>query len=94
MNMVMAAIDEMGLHDIRVCASAVYDCHAPMIDLMRRGVITKFETSYMSSVLGRAVTEGVLRTPVIFRSHGGRPAAIVSGETHIDKIQSSGSGQV
>ena len=84
MNMVMAAIDEMGLHDIRVCASAVYDCHAPMIDLMRRGVITKFETSYMSSVLGRAVTEGVLRTPVIFRSHGGRPAAIVSGETHID----------
>ena len=84
MNLVMGAIDAMGLHDICVCASAVYDCHAPMIDLMRRGVITKFETSYMSSVLGKAVTEGVLKHPVMFRSHGGRPAAILSGETHID----------
>ena len=84
MNMVMGVIAEMGIHDIRVCASSVYDCHAPMIDLMRRGVITGLETSYMSSSLGAAVTEGVLKNPVIFRSHGGRPAAILSGETHID----------
>ncbi len=84
LNAVMAAVDELGLHDIRVCSSALYDTQDILIDQMRRGVVTDIEASYISSKIGRAITEGCLKNPVIFRSHGGRPAAIFSGETHID----------
>ena len=34
--------------------------------------------------MARAVSEGVLKKPVRFRSHGGRPEAIASGRVHID----------
>ena len=38
----------------------------------------------MSGPLARAITEGQLPTPVMFRSHGGRPRAIGEGSLKID----------
>ncbi len=34
--------------------------------------------------MGRAISEGVLAKPVVFRSHGTRPSDILSGRSHID----------
>ena len=84
LNMVMAEIDAMGIRDLTLNASSIFDVHAPLIELMKRGVVTGLETDYIGSAVGEAISRGVLKKPVVFRTHGGRPADIVKGTSHID----------
>ncbi|MEG1560325.1 MAG: citrate lyase subunit alpha [Clostridia bacterium] len=84
LNMVMSTISEMGYHDITVNASSLFDVHAPLIDHIKNSVVTGLECGYMSGRLARAISLGILDKPVIFRTHGGRPAALSRGEAHID----------
>ena len=84
LNMVLETAAQMGLRDLTVNASSVFDCHAPLVDHIQNGVVTGLEANYISSAVGRAVSEGVLAKPVIFRSHGTRPSDILSGRSHID----------
>lgn len=84
LNMVMEVIASMGIRDITVNASSIFDVHEPLVGHIRNGVVTGLECAYMGAAVGRAVTEGLLEKKVVFRSHGGRPAAIRSGESHID----------
>ena len=83
-NAVLDAIAQMGIKDLHVNASSLFDVHAPMIGHIKNGVVTSIETDYMGSILGKAISEGLMEKPVIFRTHGGRPSAIESGESHID----------
>ncbi len=82
--MVLDAITEMGIKDLNVNISSVFDTHAPFIEYIRDGVVTGIETNYMGGVVGRAVSEGIMDKPVIFRTHGGRPSDIISGKSPID----------
>lgn len=82
--MVMQAIADAGIRDINVNISSIFDCHEPFIGFIRDGVITGLETDYMGGIVGRAVSEGILRRPVVFRTHGGRPSDIQSGISPID----------
>ena len=82
--MVLDTITEMGIKDLNVNISSVFDTHAPFIEYIRDGVVTGIETNYMGGVVGRAVSEGILDKPVIFRTHGGRPSDIISGKSPID----------
>ncbi len=84
LNLVMDEVAALGIRDLTVCASSLFDVHAPLIGHIRSGVVTGIEASYIGSVLGRAITEGLLPRPAILRSHGGRPCDIASGETKID----------
>ncbi len=84
LNMVMAEIEAAGLKDITVAASSVFDIHLPLIEHIKNRTVTGLEVSYMSGGFGRHISEGVMDKPVDFRSHGGRPAAIETGETPID----------
>ena len=84
LNMVLEEAAAMGLRDLTVCASSVFDCHRPLIGHIQKGVVTGLEASYISSAVGKAVSQGVLDKPVVFRTHGARPADILSGKTHID----------
>ncbi len=84
LNAVMAEIAALGVRDLTICASALFDVHQPLIEHMKSGVVTGIEASYIGSALGRALSGGVLKKPVVFRSHGQRPADILSGATHID----------
>lgn len=84
LNMVLEEIAKLGLKDLTVQASSLFDCHAPLIDHIKSGVVTGIETNYMTGRLAKAVSEGLLKKPVRFRSHGGRPAAIDTGRVHID----------
>jgi citrate lyase subunit alpha/citrate CoA-transferase len=84
LNAVMAEVARLGIKDITINASSLFDCHAPLIDHIKNGVVTGLECAYMGGRIGRAVTEGLLERPVVFRSHGGRPADIESGHSHID----------
>ena len=84
LNMVMAEIAAQGIRDLTVQASSLFDCHAPLVDHIRSGVVTGIETDYMNGYIAKSISEGVMPRPVVFRSHGGRPAAITSGRVHID----------
>ena len=84
LNMVMAEIAEAGIKNINVNASSLFDVHAPLIKHIENGVVTGVSADYISAGLGRAFSHGVLKNPVQFRTHGGRPADISTGKTPID----------
>lgn len=82
--MVLDAISELGIKDLNVNISSIFDTHSPFLDYIREGVVTGIETDYMGGIVGRAVSQGILKKPVTFRTHGGRPADIISGRSPID----------
>ena len=83
-NMVMEQISAMGIRDLTVNASALFDVHLPMLEHIKNGAVSRLLTNYMSAGLGRAISGGVMDQPVEVRTHGGRPRDIAGGETPID----------
>lgn len=83
-NQVVAKLAEMGFKDLHLASSSLIDVHEPLIEHIRHGVITRISTSGLRGELARQVSLGLMEHPVVFRSHGGRAAAIASGELHID----------
>ena len=84
LNMVMETIAELGIKDLTVNASSLFDTHAPLLDHIENHVVTNILTDYMASGLGREISRGILENPVQFRTHGGRPSDIMLGRTPID----------
>ena len=83
-NMVVAKLADMGFKDLHLAASSLSDVHAPLIEHIKNGVITKISTSGLRGELANEISHGLLKEPVVFRSHGGRGSAIASGKLHID----------
>ena len=84
LNMVMDTIAQLGIRDLNVNASSVFDAHAPLLEHMRSGVVTNLSADYIAATVGRAISRGILPNPVQFRTHGGRPSDISLGRTPID----------
>ena len=84
MNMTMDEIAGLGIKDITINPSALFDIHAPLLDHVRNGVITKIRTNYMSKGIGKEISRGIMEKPVEFRTHGSRPGDICNGKTPID----------
>ncbi|MDR3334194.1 MAG: citrate lyase subunit alpha [Treponema sp.] len=84
LNMVLEAIAQLGIGNLTINASSIFDCHAPLLKHLKNGVVTGLETNYMGQVVGKAVSEGILQKPVLFRTHGGRPSDIETGKSPID----------
>ncbi len=83
-NMVVDKLAEMGFKDLHLAASSLSDVHAPLIEHIRNGVITRISTSGLRGELAKEISHGLMKEPVIFRSHGGRGSAIANGDLHID----------
>lgn len=83
-NMVMNEIAAMGIKNLTVNASSIFDVHAPLAEHIKSGVITRIITDYMSEGLGKYISAGIMEQPVEFMTHGGRPTAIMQGKTPID----------
>lgn len=83
-NTVMNEIAAMGIKNLTVNASSLFDVHAPLAEHIKSGVITKIITDYMSAGLGKYISAGIMEQPVEFMTHGGRPTAIMQGKTPID----------
>ena len=81
LNMVLDEAAKMGVKDLTVNASSVFDCYEPMLDHIRNGVVTGLETDYIAPGIGRELSKGILPKPIIFRTHGSRPADILSGRS-------------
>ena len=84
LNQVMDTIAQLGIRDLNVNASSVFDAHAPLLEHMRSGVVTNLSADYIAATVGRAISRGILPNPVQFRTHGGRPSDISLGCTPID----------
>jgi citrate lyase subunit alpha/citrate CoA-transferase len=84
LNMVLEGIAKRGIRDLTVNASSLFDCHAPLLGHIKTGVVTGLETNYMSAPIGKALSEGILGKPVMFRTHGGRAGDIETGASPID----------
>ena len=84
LNMVMDEIAALGIKDLTVNASSLFDTHKPLAEHIRNGVVTTIMTDYMSAGLGSFISAGGMKNPVQFRTHGGRPADIENGRTPID----------
>ena len=84
---VMAAIRELGIHDLRFAPSAVVNLsNFSLAEYVRDGTITRIEASGIRGELGDSLIDGSIRMeePAILRPHGARPRAIEMGELAID----------
>jgi len=84
LNMVMEQIAAMGIKDINVNASSLFDTHMGLQEHIANHVVTGVSADYISAGLGKAFSRGILEKPVQFRTHGGRPSDICLGRTPID----------
>lgn len=84
LNQVMAALAENGLKDLTLASSSLSDCHSPLVEHIRNGVVSSIYTSGLRGPLAEAISRGILKKPVQIHSHGGRVNLIESGELHID----------
>ncbi|MCK0149916.1 citrate lyase subunit alpha [Marivita sp. S6314] len=75
---------KMGLRNLHIAPSSIFPCHAALVPLIQRGVITRITTSYMNGPVADAVRAGHLATPAVLQTHGGRAAAIEDGRLPID----------
>ena len=76
LNLVMEEVARLGIRDLTVNASSLFDIHLPLLDHIQSHVVTGIQTDYMSAALGREISRGAMEKPVQFRTHGGRPSEI------------------
>ncbi len=84
LNMVMNEIANMGIKDLTVNASSLFDTHMPLLDHIKKGVVTTVMANYIAAGPGREFSKGIMDNPIQFRTHGARPADIALGKTPID----------
>ncbi len=83
-NKVLDACARMGIKDLRIFPTALFPIHAPVIQHIKTGVVTRIEGS-MNGPVGAFVSQGgKLKQPAVLRSHGGRWRAVEAGDVHID----------
>lgn len=82
---VLEVLTAMGIKDLTLCVSSVMGpaCSA-VLDAIKAKTVSAIETTGLKEPLSSAISEGILDTPVVFRSHGGRARAIEMGQTPID----------
>jgi citrate lyase subunit alpha/citrate CoA-transferase len=84
LNQVLAVAARRGLRDLRVAASSLFPVHAPLIEHMRAGVVTRLTTAYIAGPVADAISRGALATPIVMMTHGGRARAVEAGDLPID----------
>ncbi len=82
-NMTLETVRELGIKNIRMAQTAIFNVHEPVIDFIKEGVVNRIEGS-INGVVGDFVSKHPLPYPVVLRSHGGRWAAVKTGELHVD----------
>ncbi len=83
-NLVMDLIAEMGLKNLTLASSSLSDVHAPLVEHIRSGVVSKIYTSGLRGELAEEISRGLMEEPIHIHSHGGRVHLVESGEVEID----------
>jgi citrate lyase subunit alpha / citrate CoA-transferase len=77
-------LHKMGIGNLTLASSSLTMAHEAILPYLKDGTITRIWTSGLRGKLGEAVSHGVLDTPVVIHSHGGRVRAIKTGKFKID----------
>jgi len=80
-NKTLATVRDLGVKNIRMAQTAIFNVHEPVIDFIKDGVVNRIEGS-INGIVGDYVSKNPLPFPVVLRSHGGRWAAVKTGELH------------
>ena len=83
-NMVMDIIANLGIKNLTLASSSLTTCHAPLVEHIREGVIERIYTSGLRGELADEISHGLMDTPVLIHSHGGRARAEETGQIPID----------
>ncbi len=84
LNAVMEHVAKSGVKDLTIAASTLFPVHAPLVEHIKSGVVSRIYCGGMSGPVADAVSRGELKHPAVLQTHGGRPRAIQAGEIHID----------
>ena len=80
-NMALQEASNLGIKNLRMAQTAIFNVHEPIIDFIKDKTINRIEGS-INGTVGDYVSKNPLDFPVILRSHGGRWAAVKTGELH------------
>jgi citrate lyase subunit alpha/citrate CoA-transferase len=83
-NKVVETLAKLGFKNLTLAPSSLLNCHDPLLEHIKNGVITRIYTSGVRGKLGEAISNGLMAVPVQIHSHGGRVQLIQSGELKID----------
>jgi len=83
-NFVVGVLARMGFKNLTLASSSLSNCHAPLIEHIKAGVIGKIYTSGMRGELAKAISNGLMDQPIHVHSHGGRVHLIQSKELTLD----------
>jgi len=83
-GLVLAELEAMGFRNLTLAPSSLGDSHDCVADAIKKGVVTRLNTSGVRGEVGKAISSGLLESPAIIRSHGGRARAIEEGSLKID----------
>lgn len=83
-NEVLREAAHMGLRGLTVAASSIFPVHAPWVEFIEAGVISKIYTAYAVGPVADAVVRGALPSPIVMHTHGGRARLVESGALRID----------
>jgi citrate lyase subunit alpha/citrate CoA-transferase len=79
----LEAVRELGIKAIMMAQTAIFNVHEPVIDFIKDGTVSRIEGS-INGTVGDYISRNPLSYPVVLRSHGGRWAAVKTGELHVD----------
>ena len=82
-NLTLSTVHDLGVKNIRMAQTAMFNVHQPVIDYIKDGVVNRIEGS-INGIVGDHVSKNPLSYPLVLRSHGGRWAAVKTGELKID----------
>jgi citrate lyase subunit alpha/citrate CoA-transferase len=82
-NKTLETVKNLGIKNIMLAQTAMFNVHNPIINYIKEGVVNRIEGS-INGVVGDYISRNPLPYPVVLRSHGGRWAAVNTGEIHID----------
>ncbi len=84
MEQVVAAIAKKGIKNLRIAASSLPVVSNFLVPYIESGVLTRIDTSGAREKVGKLIQSGMLAEPAVFRTHGGRARAIITGDLEID----------
>jgi citrate lyase subunit alpha/citrate CoA-transferase len=83
-NRVVDTLAKMGFKELTLASSSLLNCHDPLVEHIKNGVIARIYTSGLRGKLGEAISNGLMKVAVQIHSHGGRVHLLQSGELKID----------
>ena len=84
LNAVLEVAARRGLRGLHVAATSIFPVHAPLVEHVRRGTVSRISASFISGPVGEAIAQGLLPEPAVLRTHGGRARALDTGELAVD----------